>query len=182
MIGSRVLGLQMVFTNYPLIYVLLKYFRLWYYTHWSHRIGLLKNLIRRTLEPRPFPRRILACYPSCQALVQAPLLGRFGQHRSQLAFRTLESGDLVHAIIADFSTSIEGHHRYPSGEYHPRSSQTKHRPGLFILSHVPFLFWSFISNLFIRGANTVHSRCIRANWDFISNALFCYKSYCIVHM
>ena len=71
---------------------------------------------------------------------------------------------------------------YPSGEYHPRSSQTKHRPGLFILSHVPFLFWSFISNLFIRGANTVHSRCIRANWDFISNALFCYKSYCIVHM
>ena len=116
MIGSRVLGLQMVFTNYPLIYVLLKYFRLWYYTHCSHRIGLLKNLIRRTLEPRPFPRRILACYPSYQALVQAPLLGRFGQHRSQLAFRTLESGDLVHAIIADFSTSTEGHHRYPSGK------------------------------------------------------------------
>ena len=138
------------------------------------------------------PRRILACYPSYQALVQAPLLGRFGQHRSQLAFRTLESGDLVHAIIADLSGRPYINRRppplpirqksYPSGEYHPRSSQTKHRPGLFILSHVPFLFWSFISNLFIRGANTVHSRCIRANWDFISNALFCYKSYCIVHM
>jgi hypothetical protein len=117
MIGSRVLGLQMVFTNYPLIYVLLKYFRLWYYTHAlfsSDRITEKPN--KTNLGVEAVPRRILACYPSYQALVQAPLLGRFGQHRSQLAFRTLESGDLVHAIIADLSTSIEGHHRYPSGK------------------------------------------------------------------
>jgi len=115
MIGSRVLGLQMVFTNYPLIYVLLKYFRLWYYTHCSHRTGFEKPN-KTNLGVDAVPRRILACYPSYQALVQAPLLGRFGQHRSQLAFRTLESGDLVHAIIADLGgrTSIEGHHRYPS--------------------------------------------------------------------
>jgi len=73
---------------------------------------------KTNLGAEAVPRRILACYPSYQALVQAPLLGRFGQHRSQLAFRTLESGDLVHAIIADLSgrTSIEGHHRYPSGK------------------------------------------------------------------
>ena len=101
MIGSRVLGLQMVFTNYPLIYVLLKYFRLW----------ITEKPNKTNLGAETAPRRI-------QALVQAPLLGRFGQHRSQLAFRTLESGDLVHAIIADLSgrTSIEGHHRYPSGK------------------------------------------------------------------
>jgi len=118
MIGSRVLGLQMVFTNYPLIYVLLKYFRLWYYTHCSHRTGprITEKPNKTNLGVEAVPRRILACYPSYQALVQAPLLGRFGQHRSQLAFRTLESGDFVHAIIADFSTSIEGHHRYPSGK------------------------------------------------------------------
>ena len=113
MIGSRVLGLQMVFTNYPLIYVLLKYFRLWYYTHCSHRTGLLKSLIRRTLEPRPLPD---LSPRAPRASTSSRLRSADSANISQSVFRPLESGDLVHAIIADFSTSIEGHHRYPSGK------------------------------------------------------------------
>ena len=117
MIGSRVLGLQMVFTNYPLIYVLLKYFRLWYYTHAlfsSDRITEKPN--KTNLGVEAVPRGILACYPSYQALVQAPLLGRFGQHRSQLAFRTLESGDLVHAIIAHLGANTSSYYYGPQSQ------------------------------------------------------------------
>ena len=64
-------------------------------------------------------------YPRALPELPSPHLGKhiykatvhqFGQHHSQSAFRPLESGDLVHAIIADLGgrTSIEGHHRYPS--------------------------------------------------------------------
>ena len=64
-------------------------------------------------------------YPRALPELPSPRLGKhifeatvhqFGQHHSQSAFRPLESGDVVHAIIADLGgrTSIEGHHRYPS--------------------------------------------------------------------
>ena len=72
----------------------------------------------RNLGAPSYPRALpeLPSPPRLGKHIFEATVHRFGQHHSQSAFRPLESGDLVHAIIADLGgrTSIEGHHRYPS--------------------------------------------------------------------